>query len=256
MSVLRTDKHHRHAWQFSVGSIISDARVQLAPASEQLLGQGEEEEDDDVNYDDAVPDFRKFLEDRMGENVLDSQVKASALILHLAKILTAPHWQPRQHKSPQIFIKGVPDCGKSTLTEMIKQVAKGRVFTPGTEVHHSFSLQVFSKRSPGAIWIEDELTPSKVSRYDPADFNKLTEGNYDGYAASKGGSQKKIKWTGYCIFMGNYTLEEMFPGQSIRIDEFKARFTTYEFHKPQRIIRGRKIQGVAHIRKYLTELCQ
>lgn len=257
LSVLRTDKHHRHVWQFSMQTIIGDARAQLSHAAEEIIREREAQcEDQDIHYEEAVSAFRGFLEERLGDNVLESQVRASALLKHLANIIMASKWKPREHKKPQIFIKGVPDCGKSTLTQLIKKLAPSRVFTPGTEVHHSFSLQVFGKRAPGAIWIDDEVTPSKISRYDAADFNKLTEGNYDGYAASKGGTQKKIKWTGYCIFMGNYSLEEMFPGQSVRIEEFKARFTTYTFHKPEKIIRGKQIQGAEHIRTYLRELCQ
>ena len=148
----------------------------------------------------------------------------------------------------QPFVHGQPDCGKTTLAMLLKDVYFGWTFEISQESSGEFMGQEFVDKREGAIWIEEEITSSKFQKMPPEIFNKVTEGQTGFTVSIKRLPAEEVTSSFHVLMMSNFTVKDLCPhtplgdpGQpppiNVRMEEFEARFETYETRKPDTPLR-------------------
>ena len=92
----------------------------------------------------------------------------------------------------------------------------------------------FDEKRKNAIWMEDEFNGHLFWAFDQKHFNKIVEGDLASFVAFKNKAQKKIKYRGFTVLMGNYQLQEVTAEEKsdVRYREAESRFYQYRMRKP------------------------
>jgi hypothetical protein len=93
---------------------------------------------------------------------------AKILIVHLATFT-----RPRLRKAMQIFIRGVPNSGKTTLRELIEHTLYPLTFHIAGESSKNFTTAGFQGKAPNSIWVHDEAHREIMTSISAADFNRI-----------------------------------------------------------------------------------
>ena len=147
--------------------------------------------------------------------------EAKMLITHLSTYM-----YPRVRKAKQIFIKGVPNAGKTTFKELLESVFYPRCFNVAAEHSSAFTACAFGQKASDAIWLLDEAHIHLISSIPPPEFNMITEGGPKNKirVAKKLQGQTTVRYAGFTIILSNYTPLELLKGDSTRVLEFEARY--------------------------------
>ena len=154
--------------------------------------------------------------------------QATQLIVHFATYMCK-----RKPKAQQIYIEAEPDAGKTTLYNLLTKTFKKRTFSVSAE-SKSFMAAAFDDRSKDVIWLEDEFNADLFWSFHQKHFNKIAEGALSAYVPIKSRAQKKIKYFGHVLLMGNYRLQEISKEETsdVRLRETQSRFHIYHMRKP------------------------
>ena len=106
------------------------------------------------------------------------------------------------------------------------------MFTIGSEASRAFMPIAFYNKAPDAVWIDDELEPTTVGAFKQSDLNKIVEGRFDQWCASKGTKQVRTRWYGHILWMPNYYFQDLFP-LPLHREEAYVRFNIYKTYKPK-----------------------
>ena len=158
---------------------------------------------------------------------------ASQLIIHLAT-----YTLKRQKKAQQIYIEAVPDAGKTTLYNLLQKTFPTRCFSISAE-SKAFMAAAFDEKRSNAVWMEDEFNGTLFWAFDQKHFNKIVEGDLNSFVAFKNKAQKKVRYRGFTILMGNYKLQEITKEKEsesvVRFLEAQSRFYQYKMTKPKKL---------------------
>ena len=174
---------------------------------------------------DALTELYLWLSKRM------LGASAKKFIMHLSMYTLA-----RRRKAKQIYVKGVPDAGKTTLSTLIDKTFFPRVFSVGGENSSSFTASAFLDKVPDAIWMQDEFHSDLYHAFPAAEFNKITEGFAKIQVCVKNRAQRTLKWTGHTIILSNYDIRTITKGESPRYEETLSRFAEYSIKVPENLV--------------------
>ena len=162
--------------------------------------------------------------------------QATQLTVHLSTYTLR-----RQKKAQQIYIEAEPDAGKTTLYNLLERAFATRCFSVSAE-SKSFMAAAFDEKRKDAVWLEDEFNGHLFWAFDQKHFNKIVEGDLSSFVAFKNKAQKKVKYKGFTILMGNYQLQEITTEEKsqVRFREAESRFYQYKMRKPSKL---KKISG-------------